>query len=208
MPLRKIAFNLTEHMKICEAILGESFNEVHTYMEGRGGGEHREKHEHNKEAEQEIREKFGEKGVEAFLLHLICDDIHRTYLQDKIIPEVKRRFEEIKSNQSTSPYFEKRKGWHCQEIFKQVCGADLNAKITTILDKCKSCGNTENLLIYNTNAICKDCSERKGLVIRATCHKPVASNCAVPDKIDNCHFICKLGLSPSFVSGVILRFFI
>jgi hypothetical protein len=192
MTIKKIAFNVTEHMKICQAILGDSFYEIHGYMDGSGGFCHREKHGHNKEAEEEIKARYGNKGVEAFVLHLICDDIHRTYLQDKIIPEVKKRYKEIMEGRAEPPYFDKRDNLYCQEILQQAgSGADPQAKITAVLNKCESCGSKENLLLMNMNMICKDCLEKRGIIICAHCHNPVSVNYTVPDKVNGRHQICK-----------------
>jgi len=166
MAFKKIAFNLTEHMKISEAILGNSFKEVHRYMDGSGGFHHRENHGHNKIAEQEIRQKYGEEGVNVFIIHLICDELHKTYLQDKVIPEVKKRYEEIKNGKRRIPYFEKREGLYCQEILNQESrGADPQAKITKILNKCEICNGEENLYLVNMHAICNECFEERGLII-------------------------------------------
>lgn len=191
MAFEKIAFIGTDHEKICKAILGKEYREVNQYMDGRGGYSHREKHGHNKEAEKEIREKFGEEGVKAFIIHLLCDDIHKTYLEDKIIPEVKKRFDNILAGKEKPPYFEKKDDLYSQEDnAEQRVGADPNAKITAIIDKCKICGGTDNLTLVNMGAVCENCLQKRGVTICANCRKPVAISFTM--SYDGRHTICKI----------------
>jgi hypothetical protein len=81
MAFRKYAFDMSNHKAITKRIMGkrfdlEKFNEVHRYIDGKGGTGHRVKHGHDEKAERAIRKRWGKAGVEIFMIHLIADRIY------------------------------------------------------------------------------------------------------------------------------------
>jgi hypothetical protein len=78
MVFHKKAFARRDHKAITKYIMGDRFDpamfeDVHRYIDGSGGNDHRVKHGHNKEAEREIHKKWGEVGVEIFKIHILSD---------------------------------------------------------------------------------------------------------------------------------------
>jgi len=187
MSLKKVAFNASEHEKICRRIMKEKFNreqfyEVQKWIDGDGGWEHRYKHGHDQIAEAECRKRWGENGVLLFQLHVIADRV-----QDDLGEIVSQRLKEIQSNVRPFPYFEKDytgEDPHClreKSYFQSQGAADPNAKVTGIINtrKCKNCGSTKDLTLAGWEhdlVTCNNCILQRGLGFCSKCGAYFASS--------------------------------
>ena len=105
MVKKHIAFNSTEHEKITKKIMGKHFDQkifrdVQSWIDGKGGKNHRISHGHDKDSESYVKNRWGNIGLEMFQIHILSDRIH-----ERLPDIVKVELEDVKSGKRVLPYF-------------------------------------------------------------------------------------------------------
>ena len=116
MGLIKEGADREKHENVCEKILGNPYTEVHEYMDSKKGPKHREEFGHDMKAEDYIKDKWGDEGQNAFILHILADRLSDIYggndnfkVDDDVIECIKKGFENIKKGKDSIEYYSKDK---------------------------------------------------------------------------------------------------
>lgn len=161
MPFRKTAFKRRDHEAITKDIMEDRFDpimfqEVHSYIDGRGGFDHRLKHGHNREAEEEIRRKWGEDGVEIFRIHIVADRVY-----DGRFSAVRDAYNEHKQGEPLKCY---------EGNENQGPSYTTEAKIIDV-SRCENCGSDKDLHLHGLKVvICSVCSDVRNIEVCLQCY--------------------------------------
>lgn len=159
----KVAFAHREHRRITEYIMGPRFDEalfeeVHRYIDGKGGLGHREKHGHNEEAERFVQKKWGDIAVEIFNIHIFSDALY-----DSLGSAVKSIYDAHLSGMFPLPYF-------------TVQLADKRPEFAVTTEEkvigCKNCGSPDTvdpMRSWIGPPVCSECLELRNLEVCVQC---------------------------------------
>lgn len=186
----KFAFLGSEHKKITRSILGdrfdeELFDEIQKYIDGKGGFGHRGRHGHDKAAEDFIREKWGEPGVEIFRIHIVSD-----WVQDNLGDAVKSQLDRIDSGVIEMPYYTDCMP-KCHQTKIAMSLIDTNPVGNG--PKCQNCGDTETFEVSRWfRRTCMSCLEERGLEVCSNCFSYFAKSLRVNRDGEVNKFLCPI----------------
>lgn len=159
----KQAFERKDHRTITVYIMGnrfdpDLFDQVHRYIDGKGGAGHREKHGHNENAEQEIQRLWGNDGVEIFKIHIWSD-----WLYDNLGPAVESFYTQHASGTLPLPYY-KNEPKDKRPSYEMAINATAGG--------CANCGSPDNLdplRVWFRGPVCSQCLTTRNLEVCVQC---------------------------------------
>lgn len=181
MSFRKTAFIRRDHEAITKDIMEDRFDpimfkEVHSYIDGRGGLDHRLKHGHNREAEDEIRKKWGEDAVDIFRIHIIADRVY-----DDRFSAVRHKYNEHMQGEPLQYYEE-----------TESRGPSYTTE-ATILDvtRCANCGSDKDLDRHGLRVvICSLCADVRNVEVCLHCDSFFSKHDRMESPLNEGHYLC------------------
>jgi hypothetical protein len=194
----KTAFCAPEHEKITKAILGPRFDktlfdQIQSYIDGPGGFNHRERHGHNKSAEDAILKQWGQIGVEMFKIHILSD-----WVQDDLGSVTGKLFEAHQQGLFELPYYD------------QVVPACKRPKVPLSVSEgnetvpdgcCGNCGSNTTIDIsrwYGRRPVCRQCLEERNLEVCVQCKGLFSKTDRVDIPGESDKYVCRV-CAPSYL---------